>query len=365
MKTVCNESLCAGCTACLHACKKDAITIVDSLERYDAIIDETRCVGCGVCYKVCPNNSPIKLKGPISSFEGWAEDSIRRNSSSGGVATAMMKGFLTNGGYVCSCTFVNGAFSFRVVSDVKDLSIFAGSKYVKSDPKDVFKDIDDLLKRGERVLFIGLPCQVAGLKNYVKDQNSLYTVDLICHGSPSPVLLDKYLQESGVQLSDVENVTFRSKHIFGLSIDSKRIVPYRVTDSYTALFLSAVDYTENCYSCKYATIARCSDVTLGDSWGCEKSEMEKGVSLILCQSKKGTELLTLANLILRDADLEKAAQHNHQLKHPSVKHEGREAFFKALKKGRSFRYAAFLAMPKDRIKQNIKYILLRVRAGFR
>ncbi len=331
MKTVCQENMCGGCTACLHTCKKNAISIVDSLTHYDAVIDDSKCVDCGACYKVCPNNSFVELKNPISCYQGWAHDTIRKGSSSGGAATAIIKGFLLSGGYVCSCVFENGEFGFKIISDIQDAKIFAGSKYVKSDPKDIFKSVSDLLKRGERVLFLGLPCQVAGLKNYVKEQEGLYTVDLICHGSPSPRLLEKYLSEFGIRLNDAEQVSFRNKTAFGLSVDSKRVVPRSVSDSYTEMFLAAVDYTENCYSCRYATTSRCSDITLGDAWGYEKSEMEKGVSLILCQSEKGVELLKSADLVLTDADLEKAALHNHQLRHPSVRHKRRDSFFKVLK----------------------------------
>ena len=363
MKAVCKENMCAGCTACLSVCKRDAISIVDSLSHYNAVIDTAKCIDCGACYRVCPVNSPAKLKTPISWYQGWAEDAIRVNSSSGGAATAIIKGFLENGGSVCSCVFENGRFCFKIVSDLQGACDFAGSKYVKSDPSGVFSEIRKLLHNEKKVLFIGLPCQVAGLKNYVGDHEKLYTVDLICHGSPSPLLLEKYLKESGVELSNARTVSFRNKDSFGLCVDSKRIAPVSVSDSYTVTFLSAVDYTENCYSCRYATFERVSDITLGDAWGCERSELKKGVSLILCQSQKGNELLESSGLTLDEADIENAKQHNHQLRHPSVKHKGREAFFNTLNKGGSFRRAAFRAMPKDRLKQNIKYVYLKIRKG--
>ncbi len=365
MKTVCTEGMCAGCTACIHVCKKDAISIIDSLSQYDAIIDETKCVDCKACYNVCPNNKLTELKNPAFCFQGWAEDETRAGSSSGGAATAIIKGFLSTGGYVCSCVFENGEFGFKIISGTTDdASVFAGSKYVKSNPKSIFLDIKNLLENEKRVLFLGLPCQVSGLKNYVKKQENLYAVDLICHGSPSPHLLEKYLQESGIPLANVEHIAFRNKCNFGLSVNSKRLSPSNVTDSYTALFLASVDYTENCYSCRFATTARCSDVTLGDAWGYEESQLEKGVSLILCQSEKGEELLKLAELNLEDADLEKAARYNHQLRHPSIKHNGRVHFFKALKNGRSFRYASFRAIPKNQVKRCVKFVLSKIRARF-
>ena len=361
MRTVCKENMCAGCTACLEVCCKNAITVEDGIVHFNAVIDESKCINCGACEKVCPNNTPVKLEKPIGWFHGWADDSIRPGSSSGGAASAIIKSFLSSGGKVCSCVFENGRFGFKILSDVADALIFAGSKYVKSDPSGVFAQIKELLRKGEKVLFLGLPCQVAGLKNFVRDHENLYTVDLICHGSPSPKLLDRYLKECGVSINSVHDIKFRNKSRFGLSVDGKRLMPTRVADSYTRAFLASVDYTENCYFCQFATEARCADITLGDAWGCDADEMQKGVSLILCQSEKGTELLDNAGLHIEAADSEKAKAHNHQLVHPSEKHSGREKFFKVILKGGSFRRATRRAMPKDSIKQNIKYVLSRIK----
>lgn len=365
MRTVCKENMCAGCTACLEMCRKNAITIEDNIAHLNAVIDETKCIDCGACAKACPNNTPVELKKPIAWYQGWADESIRPASSSGGAAATIIKGFLNRGGKVCSCVFEEGRFCFKIVSDVTEASVFAGSKYVKSDPTGVFKQIKELLLKGERVLFLGLPCQVAGLKNYVKDRSGLYTVDLICHGSPSQKLLAKYLNECGVKLDEARDVIFRKKSSFGLWVNGQRLTPSRVTDSYTRAFLASVDYTENCYSCAFATEERCADITLGDAWGCDADEMKKGVSLILCQSDKGSELLENSGLYLEQADSEKAKAHNHQLVHPSKKHEGRELFFKTVSKGGSFRKATFRAMPKDSAKQNIKYVLARTIKKFR
>ena len=89
---------------------------------------------------------------------------------------------------------------------------FAGSKYVKSNPKNIYSKIHERLKQGDRVLFIGLPCQVAALNNYIKDKKNLYTVDLICHGSPSPIILEKYLAENYVDIRKIKDLNFRNSN---------------------------------------------------------------------------------------------------------------------------------------------------------
>lgn len=363
MKLVCKENMCAGCTACVQVCGKDAIKITDGLVHYNAVIDESRCMDCGACRKVCPNNHPTDLKEPVAWYHGWAEDDIRCRSASGGAATALIANFLERGGHVCSCVFENGAFNFRIVSKPQDAHVFAGSKYVKSDPRNVFKDVRKLLITGERVLFVGLPCQVAGLKNYVNNHKNLYTIDLVCHGSPSPVLLEMYLHELKLSLKDIDQIAFRKKNKFGIYINGKRLMP--VTDAYTNAFLASIDYTENCYSCRFAASARCSDITLGDAWECSKEEKAKGISLILCQNEKGLELLKGAQLQLRNADSKSALACNHQLVHPSVWHPGRDNFFAALTRGKSFRRAAFRSMPRETAKQVAKYMLGKVFSRYR
>lgn len=101
MKTVCKLNQCAGCKACLDICKKNAISIVDSLSAMNASIDENLCVNCGACEKVCPNNSVLQMKRPQEWYQGWV-DATRQTSSSGGVATGLMESFIRNGGYVAA-----------------------------------------------------------------------------------------------------------------------------------------------------------------------------------------------------------------------------------------------------------------------
>ena len=371
MKTVCEENRCTGCMACIGKCAKNAIKIQDNLYAYNAVIDEQKCVNCMQCEQVCPNNYPIIKCKPTKWYQGWAEDiSIRSSSSSGGVAAAMMKTFIDRGGYVASCLFSKGDFLFNITNDIEVAQKFVGSKYVKSNPIGIYSKIEEHLKAKEKVLFIGLPCQVAGLKNYIKRldksfQDNLYTVDLICHGTPSPRLLEQFLKEKRIKLSELDNIGFRRKNQFGLSSNTNNDIinlePERVQDMYTFAFMMSYDYTENCYTCPYATFQRISDITLGDSWGTNlsKTEQEKGISLILCQTEKGEYLIAETALALRKVDINNAMQANHQLRHPSIRPPEREKFFRNIDKG--FHKSMSKCVPKFYYKQKIKKMLIKLK----
>ena len=346
--------------ACTNICRKSAVEVRDSIDAYNAVINPNKCIDCGLCRKVCPNVSHKSFTYPMYWRQGWASDYIRKNSSSGGVATALIEAFISSGGYVASCVYDKGDFVFLLTNDPVKALRFAGSKYVKSNPKTIYKDIKELLDKGEKVLFIGLPCQSAALQNLCANKNDLYTIDLICHGTPSPKLLEQYILETGRNLSSIDDIKFRSGDRFGLIINGEKVTPLRVMDSYMLNFLNSVNYTENCYSCIYANTQRVSDITLGDAWG-QLSDIEPdGVSLVLCQSEKGIKLIQSASLHLEEVDFNKAVQANHQLQHPSNVHRGRKAFLSAINKGKTVRSATFQALPKQYLKQAIKYGLIKL-----
>ena len=359
MTTVCELNKCNGCMACIDKCPKKCISISDDLYAYNAVKNMEICINCGQCEKVCPNNTPVEKVKSIYWKQGWAEREIRSKSSSGGVASKIISSFIISGGYVASCLFKDGEFVFDITNDIEVAKKFAGSKYVKSNPVGIYKKIQDRLKT-DKVLFIGLPCQVSALKNFIKNQENLYTIDLICHGTPSPKILEQFLTEYGYDIKKLKDISFRNNSDFG--IKSKEIKkPEKGRDPYLISFLNSVNYTENCYSCDYATKDRVSDITLGDSWGTElKSEEANGISLILVQSEKGKELLDGASLELKDVDYDKAVKANHQLNHPSVMKPERNIFLKMITDGKTVKQATKKTLPKEVLKQKVKYILVRL-----
>ena len=369
MKTVCENDKCTGCMACIDKCPKNAIIIKDTMVAYNAVINENKCISCGLCEKICQNNAVLKRLEPQVWYQGWCSGEKRRcEGSSGGAAMALAAAFIQKGGKVASCMFYQGEFIFKLVSEEKDLVDFAGSKYVKSNPSGIYTIIKEELKKKVNVLFIGLPCQVAAVKQYVGDNLAeayLTTIDLICHGTPSPKMLEKFLSQYNVEAKRLDNIKFRTKGNFQISDNGKALSNLKCSDAYMISFLSGLSYTDNCYSCAYANIKRISDITLGDSWGTELSsdEWNKGISLILCQTNKGIDLLKTANMELKKVDLNNAIAHNHQLKKPSIAPIGRRVFFENLHKGMSFNLAVFKALPKECISKNIRGILKKIKSG--
>lgn len=368
-KYVCLENQCVGCMSCVEVCPKQAVKIVDTLESYNAVIDTKKCVNCNACHAVCQNINPPALIEPIECTQGWAKDiQSREKSSSGGFAFEIAKQFIKQGGLVYSCSFFNGEFKFKLARTVDDLEEFRGSKYVKSNKMGIFRDIKSTLEQGERVLFIGLPCQVVGLKKMLKGrfENRFYTVDLICHGTPSSRLLEKFLEQYRINIGEISNISFRKNNEFNMYGDLKKIVPDGITDFYTLSFLKGLTYTSNCYSCRFAQIKRVSDITLGDAWGSclPDDQQRKGISMALCQTNKGKELLHSANLELYPFDISTAIASNHQLDYPSKPPKGRRRFFDRLKNGGSFNLQVLYAYPKVCIRQYIKILLSKFGMNF-
>lgn len=364
--TVCKPRQCAGCMACVDICPKAAITVTDSVDHMDAIIDAKKCINCGLCYRVCQNNYPPELKSTRESWQGWADSKTRGGSSSGGFAAAIEKAFVSAGGTVCTCKLESGKFCFVLARNLDQLKGFAGSKYVKSNPEGAYRAVTEELKAGRRVLFLGLPCQVAAMRNFVDMRcrgkiGDLYTIDLICHGTPSVQVLQMALREYGYDLGSAKYIWFRRNSDFGLLTDVNRIVPEGCTDRYTMAFLEGVCYTENCYSCRYATPKRTSDLTLGDSWGTDlRSEEPKGISLALIQTDRGRELLNMAALELRHVDYENALAVNTQLRRPTEKTLDHDLFFSQLDKTESVKKAVLAIWPKRCFKQDVKAVLIKM-----
>lgn len=364
MGTVCKKNKCVGCYACVDLCPQKAITLFDTGIALNAEINREICIKCNICNNVCQVNYPIEKKKPLEWFQGWSKnEEIRKNSSSGGLGVELAQTMIKQGGIVCSCAFSNGKFGFYFTETIDDLKRFAGSKYVKSNPEGIHQQIRKLINGGRDVLFIGLPCQCAALKKStvnIKKEN-LYLVDLICHGSPSQKMLEIFLKQYHYSLNAVKDISFRKKGSFAVRANEKSIVTPGTMDCYSISFLNSLFYTENCYECNYADSKRISDLTIGDSWGSTLSSEEgKGISLILCNTEKGKQLLDSANVFLTDVDIKTAINSNPQLKAASVMPEKRQVFFDGLSKGRKFNLLVRICCTKKWFRQFVKRQLIRL-----
>ena len=191
---LCDHNQCTVCGACVNICPKQCISYKENIYGFlYPYIDSDLCISCGKCISVCHAINDITKNYPQNAYAVWSNDTEdRRTSTSGGAASVFYKQMLKIGGYCYGATYDNNLNV--VIRGYRDERIieFKNSKYVHSDMVESYKEIESLLYNNERVIFIGLPCQVAALKTYIKnDYDNLITVDLICHGTPP----NKYLAE--------------------------------------------------------------------------------------------------------------------------------------------------------------------------
>lgn len=274
--------------------------------------------------------------------------------------SAIVEQFLEEGGAVYACVFEKGAFPFTQIISQRDVEKMRGSKYVKSDPQDIYGKITESLRNNQKVLFIGLPCQVQAAKNFIspKLQENFYSVDLICHGCGSPEILKKYLLKKDIDIDNIEKIRFRTKTKFGLVTEWRFLSRDGTEDDYLKTFLTGLSYTENCFECKFARLSRAGDVTIGDSWGSElpSEEQERGISLILCQTAKGQRLINSSKIHVEDVNLDRAIEFNHQLRCPMKKPKRYDVFWNGIKKGHSLHFMLLRCFPKSTIMLFVKKI---------
>lgn len=326
---VCPPAQCTYCGACTAVCTRGAIALTDRLRGSEARIDGAKCVSCGACTRVCPVLHTPQKSEPIAIDQGWCTaEHLRLQGASGGVASAIAAAFIQTGGVVCSCRFQSGECTFAFAETTEELAAFAGSKYVKSRAADLYHPLRQRLTDGRSVLLIALPCQVAAAKNFIGPAlgKRLYTVDLICHGTPMPTVLAQYLNSHGIDPATLADLRFRQKGAAPLA--GYKVLSPTGNDGYTTAFLNTISQSDGCLHCPFATVQRVADLTLGDAWQSDLPETERrrGVSLLLCQSEKGRLLMESASLHTAPA-AERLPAENQHLHTPPTPGTGRDAFF--------------------------------------
>lgn len=329
---ICSNKKCTGCWACVNICPKSCISMQPGiLGHLYPVVNQSKCIDCKLCHKICPeNNGFVNLSYPLTAYVAWHKvESDYLSSTSGGAATAFAQYILKSGGVVYGCASSKGLNIEHVrIGSVVDVALLKGSKYVQSFIGDVYQQIRQDLNRNLRVLFIGTPCQCAGLKNFLKEiYENLYCVDLICHGVPSQKLLKSHVRD--VSMSRGALVSFRKGNDMGLRIfdNENRLIYYsnvwyeRFKDTYYNTFIDGYTYRDSCYRCRYANPKRCSDVTIGDFWGLGedlKHDNINGCSCILPISEKGLELVKSSELELHERSINEAINGNAQLRTPKT-----------------------------------------------
>lgn len=327
---VCDLNKCTGCFACANACPVGAIQMLPGKvgHLFPTILD--KCIECNKCIKTCPVNNPVELQKPIKTLAFWIkDDEEHQTSTSGGAAACFTNYILEEGGTVYGCASLpHGVIEHIRIDKKEDAFKLKGSKYVHSHINKTYQLIKADLKSGKKVLFIGLPCQVAGLKRYIGKENAnLFAIDLICHGVPSQQVLFEYIESLGIKRDEVSVVAFREAKGYYLTIlSSGRSVYHKneCKDLYYMAFNDNLCFRDSCFTCRYSTPERVGDLTIGDFWGLGAKEpfnhnSHGHVSVVLVNNPKGQLLMESCSDKYEavERSLDEAVAGNHNLKSPS------------------------------------------------
>jgi len=347
---------CCGCYACVQKCPVQCIAMKDDEEGFFyPVIDLTQCIDCGLCEKVCPVIHQGKERKPEFIYAAKNKDDlIREKSSSGGVFTLIAKEIIAEGGIVFGARF-DERWNVRHdwIDNEEDIEFFRGSKYVQSDVNDHFKQAEEFLRQGRKVLFSGTPCQIAGLKLYLKkNYENLLTIDFICHGVPSPKIWQQYLhefmQKSGISKGNIRSILFRDKvvgwKIFSFTCEHtdirsgsvKRFSEPFYKNPFIKGFLADLYLRPSCYDCPSKCFKSGSDMTIADYWGIDdvlpEFNDDRGVSLVFANNLNMISLLKKDRLELKPTTYEQAVRKNKSAERSVAVPPERDAFFSMLKK---------------------------------
>lgn len=335
MIEICSSNQCTSCAACANVCPKQAITMAEDkvFGHYRPMINQQTCVDCGLCQNICPQLYYQELTYPRAAYAAWSKDKLDYHTSTSGGASSVIASYtIEQGGVVYGCAITPPILQPKHirVDDAKDLYRIKGSKYVQCKiDESLYKQIKQDLKDERRVVFLGTPCQNAGLRAFLrKDWDSLLLVDIICHGVPSWKMLKEHL-ENVADLENVSRFTFRSKKGFGLTLfdnDGVEVFFKRIqNDNYYLGFIKNLYYGDVCYKCKYARPERIGDITIGDFWGLGKLNMaeehDDGISIVLLNSNKGLALFDAIKdrFYYEKRSVQEGVNGNKQLRFPSRK----------------------------------------------
>lgn len=338
---------CTGCLACYNVCFHQSIILVENSEGFIVPqIDESKCTKCNLCKNVCPLNSCNTSNTCKLAFAAYSKDDVLRyKSSSGGIFSVISNFVINKGGVIYGAKFNNNYDVEHCRCDnLGDLDKLRGAKYAQSFIGNIFSKVKNDLQNDRIVYFTGTPCQVAGLKTYLKkDYDNLICSDFICHGVPSPIVWKKYLFEKNN--SNITNVTFRDKRKgwqnYSMVIQelNNEIVIDRKDNTYMDGFIDNYFLRESCYNCKFKGLDRQGDITLADFWGINEinkdfDKKDEGTSLVLVNSIKGLEIFNQIKneIIYQEVDVNQAIKYNQSAVKSSYFPIQRKRFFKLIKK---------------------------------
>ena len=345
------ELNCTGCRMCEKVCPSQAIEMKENEEGFlYPVIDKDKCTNCGLCTNRCPqiNYNAKKIEDQKAYAAKINDRNILMESSSGGIFSAIARECIKNNGKVYGAVFDDDFIVKHLgIDNQNELERLRGSKYVQSNTMNTFNEVKQDLLNNVKVVYSGTPCQIEGLKSFLgKEYKNLLTIDLVCHGVPSPKLFMKYKEFLEKKFkSEITFFSFRDKEKRGwgenLKIcfrNGKKIRLFGFLDPYYKTFLDGNLCRKCCYNCKYANDSRVGDITLADFWGLYEEYPEfydkDGVSAVLINTTKGIRMWDniKKDLIFIQVDLSKIKKHNHNLEEPTKETSIRKNIYKNVDK---------------------------------
>nr|WP_319392933.1 Coenzyme F420 hydrogenase/dehydrogenase, beta subunit C-terminal domain [uncultured Desulfobacter sp.] len=350
MIKIINKADCCGCEACIQICPKSCI-----VPKYDdegflyPYTNEEQCVDCNLCTEVCPilsvsENEAKKVERVIAAIN--KDEEMLNNSSSGGVFIALCSEMINRGGVVYGASFdENWNVVHSAANSLRACKSFMGSKYVQSSINNIYRNVQQNLIKKKDVFFSGTPCQVAGLKRYLrKDYRNLYVCDFVCHGVPSPGVWVKYVSSVKKKIGNIYKINFRNKKngwrnyclFFGNS-QNKYFCERHHENLYMKVFLQNINLRPSCFACQFKSGKSGSDITLADYWNIwnvhPEFNDENGVSMVIINSEKGNLLFGKVSeqLRLKETDFSNLLKFNKSWNtSPILDAQKRKLFYKLI-----------------------------------
>lgn len=340
---IADHQICCGCSACEQTCPQHCISMQADAEGFlYPSVDGAKCIDCGLCKKVCPALTPYPEQQPSSAYAVVNKDvDIRLRSSSGGVFSLLAEKCLSQGGTIYGACF---SPAWKVVhkgtNRIEDVPKYRGSKYVQSEIGHCYMEVKELLERNKTVMFVGTPCQIAGLHHFLgKTDDNLLTVDFICHGVPSPAIWNWYINDFANKtihknwlsrllyrknpLKVIRNVQFRYKEngwkqysilIETCCLRGKKYQEIYFKNPYMRAFLTNLCLRPSCHNCLNKEGKSHSDLTIADFWNVHKVvdgfDDDKGTSLVLINTKKGEDIFNSLECRRKEVKFLDAIQYN-------------------------------------------------------
>ena len=313
-----NKQDCCGCSACAQRCPKQCITMAEDEEGFlYPQVDTSKCVDCHLCEKVCPVINKYEARTPLNVYAAKnSDDEVRHQSSSGGIFTLLAEQTIKDGGVVFgACWDKDWNVKHDYAECLDDLAKFRSSKYLQSVIGDTYIKAEQFLKASRKVMFTGTPCQIAGLKHFLrKEYDNLLAVEVICHSVPCSGVWQQYLIEKlqtlGWNKSDIRHISFRSKATgwkgYSFMIENKDgnfFLELGSKNAFMRGFLANLYTRPSCKKCPAKQLKSGSDITLGDFWGINslmpEIDDDKGVSVVIVNTEKGRETIHIVDNLIQ------------------------------------------------------------------